>query len=233
MRACRPYAERVAQLPLFPLGTVLVPGARMPLRLFEARYVQLLRDLLDGRSAPQFGVLALRAGHEVGDLTSASVHDIGCTAVLEHVDDLGDGSFHVLVRGERRFRLDRRFASPAPYLVGEVSWLEEPDGDFGHLNALAHVVRARLVAYRRLIGSETDVREAPAHAWRPEEARRLSYRLADLVLLPICERQAVLAAADTVARLDLGRRLLRREQVLVGQLRAVPRVFDLGAPPLN
>ena len=90
-------------LPLFPLGTVLLPGGSLPLQIFERRYVVLLNDLLgetgtslgsaedralrrgSGRSdsVPSFGVVALRRGHEVGAESVQSLFEVGCVARIE------------------------------------------------------------------------------------------------------------------------------------------------------
>lgn len=220
----------MARLPLFPLRTVLMPGAGLPLRIFEPRYVELLRTLLDGRDTPRFGVVAVAAGSEVGDEAVPDVYDIGCAAVLQHVEALGDGGYHVVARGTERFRLDAVVDGPEPYHVGEVTWLADGDGDPARAAALARTVRPRLLEYRFLIGASDDdlAHEAGADT-RPLDARHLSFRLADLVVLPLADRQALLACPDTVSRLDLGRRLLRREQVLVEHLRALPQ--DPEAPP--
>lgn len=69
----------MATLPLFPLGTVLMPGAQLPLQIFEPRYVALLRDLLAGQDerSPLFGVVAIREGYEVGDDGVRALHPVG------------------------------------------------------------------------------------------------------------------------------------------------------------
>ncbi|EBP4824642.1 peptidase S16, partial [Salmonella enterica] len=53
----------MARVPLFPLGTVLVPGATLPLQVFEPRYVVMLSDLLNSMDIPEFGVVAIKQGH--------------------------------------------------------------------------------------------------------------------------------------------------------------------------
>ena len=80
------YDPGVAALPLFPLGTVLLPGGDLPLTLFEPRYLELLRRLLDQPAADRvFGVIALRRGNEVGPNAALDLHDIGCAARITHV----------------------------------------------------------------------------------------------------------------------------------------------------
>src|SRR5580692_421875 len=69
-------------LPLFPLSTVLFPGMRLPLHIFEERYQTLVADLLAGPEPRRFGVIAIRAGTEVGADSVAALHEVGCVAVV-------------------------------------------------------------------------------------------------------------------------------------------------------
>src|SRR3984957_3317136 len=111
-------------LPLFPLGAVLYPGMLLPLHIFEERYRQLVRDLLDRPEPRRFGVIAIRKGRETGIDGVHSLYEIGCTATLRRVDELDDGRFDVVTVGTRRFRLlalDRT----RPYLQGEGELLAE------------------------------------------------------------------------------------------------------------
>ena len=73
-------------LPLFPLGAVLYPGMLLPLHIFEERYRQLVRDLLDGAEPRRFGVIAIRKGRETGIDGVHSLYEIGCTATLRRVE---------------------------------------------------------------------------------------------------------------------------------------------------
>ena len=104
-------------IPLFPLHTVLFPGAVLPLHIFEERYRQLVRE---GRD---FGVVLIQQGREVGSVPQ--VHDVGTLATLEEVDPLPDGRYNVVVKGLQRFRL-LSVGEPEPYLVGEAELLADP-----------------------------------------------------------------------------------------------------------
>lgn len=216
-------------LPIFPLSTVLVPGGRLPLRIFEPRYVRLLHDLLEAPDRdPEFGVVAIRSGHEVGPDSVADLYGIGCVARVYRVDAVGDGTFQILTRGARRFRLDGFVEGAAtPYLTGRVSWLTEPAQDPDLLAWKADKVRAGLVEYLSLLprgAAETAV---------PADPGELSYRLAELMVLDTGDRQRLLACADVSARLDLGARLLRRERALVGLLAALPGPTEFGGLVAN
>src|SRR5271155_4193578 len=117
-------------LPLFPLGTVLYPGLVLPLHIFEERYRQLMRDLLDGLPPRRFGVIAIREGRETGVTGVSSLHEVGCLALLREANELDDGRYEIVTVGTDRFRL-RSLNSDRPYLRGEVELLDEPVGPGG------------------------------------------------------------------------------------------------------
>lgn len=216
----------MARLPLFPLATVLAPGSTLPLQVFEPRYRQLVSDLLDGPGAPEFGVVAIRAGSEVGAGAATRLAEVGCTAVLQHVDSLKPGLYHVKTRGTQRFRVDSIVSDPAPYLVADVTWLPELDGDTRRLPALARVVRERLDDYCSMLGLTVPSGFDPVFRRDIDAARRLSYGVGEHVVLPLDERLQLLEAETTEERLNLARRLLRREINLVDLLHALPHRID-------
>lgn len=208
-------------LPLFPLGTVLVPGMRLSLHVFEPRYRQLVADLLnaEGPGAPEFGVVALRQGWEVGEL--GDVYDVGTSARVTDVLPHADGRCDLAAVGERRFVIDSLDTTAKPYLVANVRWLTEPLGELGPELAEA-VLRGLETHLRTLAALNADLAgftDLPASAADPRE---LSYAVAKLPSLPLLDRQALLGVADTAARLKAGRAVLRRETELLRQLRAVP-----------
>ena len=109
-------------VPLFPLGTVLLPGATLPLHIFEPRYRQLTVDLVTGAVPDkEFAVVAVREGFTPDDDGMAALHTIGCTAELRDVRRLPDGRYDIVTRGSRRFRLLDLNAESKPYLMGRWS----------------------------------------------------------------------------------------------------------------
>ena len=90
------------ELRLFPLQTVLFPGMRMPLHIFEERYKVMIRECIE-EDAP-FGVLLIRSGAEVGG--SAIPCNVGTTARISQVEYLDDGRMNIFTMGESRFRVD-------------------------------------------------------------------------------------------------------------------------------
>ncbi|WP_019145921.1 LON peptidase substrate-binding domain-containing protein [Aeromicrobium massiliense] len=86
------------ELAMFPLGSVLLPGANLPLRVFEPRYRQMMDDLM-ASDRPELGVVLIERGHEVGggDIRFGT----GTLARIDHVEAIDDG-VAMLVTGTRR-----------------------------------------------------------------------------------------------------------------------------------
>ena len=107
-------------LPLFPSRAVLYPGARLPLRIFERRYVDLVRACL--RENRGFGIPPIRRGNEAG--VPATPWPGGTLALIRDFSQGADGLLHLEVEGVRRFRLHDHVPGPDGVLMGEVSWLD-------------------------------------------------------------------------------------------------------------
>jgi Lon protease-like protein len=208
------------RLPLFPLGTVLLPGLLLPLQIFEERYrtmVQELVDLPDGEPR-RFGVVTIRHGREVG-ADIPSFHEVGCTAVLRRVEAQHDGRFSLVTVGGTRFRVLSADPASRPYLVGEVDYLPDEVGDAYDAATVAPVVRTLLRAYAdRLSSSQAMEIKLPS---LPDDPLLLSYLVAAAVMTDTRERQALLAAPDAVGRLRAERALLHRELGLLSRITTV------------
>jgi len=205
-------------LPLFPLGTVLFPGLVLPLHVFEDRYRALVRHLIglpDG-TPREFGVVAIRRGWEVDQQTALTLHDVGCTAQVRQVTEHPDGRFDLTTVGHRRFTIRHIDASQEPYLLADVAWLDEPAGTPEELDRLVPTVLDLFQRYLRLI------RPAQLGEQVPDDPTVLSHVIAATAALSLDERQALLAAPDTAARLRTERSVLRREVALLRRVRAVP-----------
>jgi Lon protease-like protein len=215
------------RLPLFPLNSVLVPGLVLPLHVFEPRYRVLVQALLElpEEAERRFGVVAIRAGREVGADGVRALHAVGCTAELREVTPYADGRFDLVTVGENRFRLvglDENAGTP--YHTGFVDFIPERDGD-GDVAALARQVTARFGKYRERLG--VDVTELP------EQPQVVSYLVAAAVVLDLPDRQALLEQPTTAERLRAELEVLRREVALVGAFRSLPAVElpgDSGSP---
>jgi len=214
-----------AVIPVFPLGTVLVPGLVLPLHIFEPRYRQLMRDLLtrpeDDRA---FGVVAIREGWEVGDDGVTALFDVGTLAVVRDITPYPDGRFDVTTNGDARFRVVQLAESDAPYLMAEVEWLaEDGDGDTAEAAVLASGVSRRFDAYRAAVAAAGAV-EAAQMLELPDDPRILSYLVAVAMVLDLTDRQLLLEAATTTDRLRIELALLGRETMLLAELPSLPAV---------
>lgn len=215
-------------LPIFPLGTVLLPGAQLPLMVFEPRYVALLADL--NTSAPPgqraFGVVAIRKGVEVGEGAATELFDIGCEAVIEQQTGT-EPPFHVIARGRRRFRVTGRDESAGtPYLTGRVTWMDPVAHRPGtapveNVSGLAAKVRATHTQLLAALGATT-------RALGEVDSDELAYRVVERSALELADRQAVLEGRTARDRLLTLLTILRRELALVTQVRAVPGRIDPG-----
>ncbi|HLU59516.1 MAG TPA: LON peptidase substrate-binding domain-containing protein [Pseudonocardia sp.] len=210
-------------LPLFPLGTVLLPGATLPLHIFEPRYRQLTIDLVTGAVPDrEFGVVAVREGWAPDDDGLAGLHAVGCTAVLRDVRQLPDGRFDIVTQGARRFRLIDLDTESKPYLVGSVEPLPDDPADDETVGELIRVLSAAARdAHRRYCTAAWKAGEW-AEPDPDVEPGTLPHILVADCLLPLGDRQRLLELTSPVERLRLVRSLLAREASLLSQLRAVP-----------
>jgi uncharacterized protein len=200
------------KVPLFPLGAVLYPGMLLPLHIFEERYRQLVRDLLEGPEPRRFGVIAIRKGRETGIDGVHSLYEIGCTATVRRVDELEDGRYDLVTVGTQRFRL-LALDQTLPYLQGEIEPLAE---DVVDQAASAPSVRAVQVAFRAYLDALTERGGATVRIEElPSEPVLLSFVVAATTVIDLPERQALLDEPDTIRRLGTERALLARETAML------------------
>jgi uncharacterized protein len=231
-----------AILPVFPLGTVLFPGLVLPLHIFEERYRTLVRDLVASTDDEphEFGVVTLRQSAELptddtddDDLakdgpavTADQLYEVGCTAELRQVSELPDGRFDIVTVGRRRFRVIGIAEDDHPYVTAEVEWLADDEPADPAASLLAPRVLAAFRTYLDLLRPDTEVLDQV-----PDDPTVLSHLVAATAQLTTDERQGLLAAPDTVARLRAELRLLNREAGLLAKVRAVPvPLSDLARP---
>jgi uncharacterized protein len=206
-------------LPLFPLGTVLYPGLLLPLNIFEERYRELVRDLLDGPEPQRFGVIAIRQGRETGVDGISALYQIGCTATVREVAEQDDGRYHLVTVGTQRFRLASLDKS-RPYLQGEVDLLEEEVGDEAAAGLAVHAVQRGFHGYLEALASRESVEVTVPEL--PDEPLLLSYLVAASMILDLSVRQDLLAEPDAERRLGAERALLARETTMLRSLTATP-----------
>ena len=179
----------MADIPLFPLNVVLMPGTPLPLHIFEERYKQMVNECLD--SGMEFGmVLADESG----------TRRVGCTArIVELVQHYEDGRLVILVEGSRRFRLKNILAGK-PYYVGDVEYLEDEPGE--DITSLAEECVALL---ERVVEAAT---EGSVDIEIESPYRNLSFAIAGRIEFDLETRQQILELPTERGRLEKIKELL-------------------------
>jgi Lon protease-like protein len=137
------------EIPLFPLHTVLCPGIVLPLHIFEDRYRALTRHCLD-TGAP-FGVVLIRDGREVGADRSLALAGVGALVEIREAGRYPDGRYDLLAAATGRFAIDAVDPAREPYLVADVTPLEDEVGDEARAERLAASAIRRFVRYLELM----------------------------------------------------------------------------------
>jgi hypothetical protein len=185
-------------LPLFPLNTVLFPGGRLPLRIFEQRYMEMAKACL--KHASPFGVCLIREGKEVG--SPATPVEVGCLARIGAWDMPQLGMLHITARGEQRFRILERSVQADGLVRASIEMLGE-DVDSAVPESGARCVKL----LERVIQQQSALFEAPH---RLESTSWVSSRLAELLPLPLAAKQELLELSDARTRLERINALLGR-----------------------
>jgi len=184
-------------IPIFPLNAVLFPGGLLPLRVFEARYMDMTRDCLK-RDAP-FGVCLIQEGAEVG--APAIPEGIGCLATILEWDMQQQGILNIKTRGGQRFRiLERRtgaqgLTSADIELIPPEASAVVPD----EFSSCARLLEMVVVDQGKPIFAEP-------HAF--DDASWVGYRLAEILPVPLVAKQKLLELNDSLGRLSILQRFL-------------------------
>jgi hypothetical protein len=159
------------EIPLFPLHTVLCPGIVLPLHIFEERYRAMTRHCL--QTGEPFGVVLIRDGREVGTHAVATLAGIGAFAEIREAGRYPDGRYDLLAAATGRFQIEAVDAAREPYLVAQVSPLEDEVGDEPRAERLAATAIRRFVRYLDLMrardGETTEVLDIRVEIDAPEE----------------------------------------------------------------
>jgi uncharacterized protein len=196
-----PSPQVVTELPLFPLGTVLFPGAALPLQLFELRYLQMIGEC--ERMGTGFGVVTLTRGREVHRPGEAAEQfdAIGTRVHIERIERPQAGLVLVWCRGVEKFQIQSTQQRSDGLWLGQVQALPpEPavqvPEHLQHLSAQMHDALNSLNAQPGMVPNWPE-------AWRLQDCGWLSDRWGELLPLPLTLKYQLLALQEPLMRLEL------------------------------
>jgi Lon protease-like protein len=196
-----PSPETLTELPLFPLGTVLFPGALLPLQLFELRYLQMIGEC--ERQGTGFGVVTLTQGREVHRPGSAAeqFEAMGTRVQIERIERPQPGLVMVWCRGVEKFRIEATQQRSDGLRLGRVQFVPpEPavqvPEDLQHLSTQMHEALTQLSAQPSVVPPWNE-------AWRLQDCSWLSQRWGELLPLPLQMKYRLFALQEPLMRLEL------------------------------
>ena len=180
------------EIPLFPLRTVLFPGGFLPLRIFEQRYLDMVRDC--ARNDSDFGVCLISEGEEA--VSPVKTTHVGTLAQIVDWYTLEDGLLGVSATGTRRFKIESSWQQGDGLLWARVQMLPEPPS---HPLPEAYALLAEVLGrFMEKVGHQYP-------SWseeRLQDAVWVGYRLAELLPLAGIEKQHLLELSDPFERLQ-------------------------------
>ena len=194
---------RRESVPLFPLQAVLFPGSVLPLRIFEARYMDMAKACI--KSGDPFGVCLIREGAEVG--TPAVPEPVGCLARIAECDVEQLGVLNVKAEGLERFRIVSTEVKRDNLIVGRIEDLH-PEAQVSDAPGFAESVEF-LRKVMAAIGAERF-----AAPYRFEDASWVGFRLAEILPLRMDVKQKLLELTDATLRLAILHKFLQQQKLL-------------------
>src|SRR5579872_3015650 len=189
------------RLPVFPLGTVLMPHGLLPLHIFEQRYRALMSDLLERGDDtfgpdPEMGVVLIERGHEVGGGDERSA--LGTVARIVRAERFPDGRWFALAAGTERFSVTR-WVPDDPYPLAEVEELPPESWDEGRRDLLSSAEHE----VRRALALASELGEQAAQPELSDDPSVASWQLCNAAPVGPFDRQKLLAAGGIGPRLGL------------------------------
>lgn len=193
-------ARKTITLPLFPLNTVVFPGGRLPLKIFEQRYLDMIKQAIADDTP--FGLCAIKEGSETG--APAVPHDIGTFVRVTDWDMPQTGILHIDTCAQERFVIRSVHAEPSGLLIGTVESVsvEPPTPVPTELELAVEILRHIINEY------------GDAHFPSPLEldnATWVGFRLSEVLPLTLSIKQHLLEMNDSVTRLRILTEFLKKQ----------------------
>ncbi|MCL5740520.1 MAG: LON peptidase substrate-binding domain-containing protein [Betaproteobacteria bacterium] len=203
-------ALTLSSLPLFPLKSVLFPGGVLALRVFEVRYLDMVRKC--HQAGAPFGVVALTQGHEVRQAGAPDqrFHDIGTLAVIEQLEQPQPGLITLLCRGSQRFRITERRHLPHGLWVADIDHLD-PDLAVPVPDDLQKTATALAQVLHTLQQRGPDIHSAiTPTAAQLDDCGWVANRWCELLPVPLELKQLLMELDNPLVRLELVGDVLER-----------------------
>ena len=186
------------QIPLFPLNVVLFPEGELKLRIFEPRYIDMVSDCL--RNDTGFGVCLIQEDKDMSK--SADFFSMGTYAKIIDWSQMEDGLLGIVIKGEKRFRVNSYKSSKNNLRVGEIDWLSDDDNPMpASYQNFSDLLKEIVVRYELPIGNMPD---------RFDEANWVSERLAELLPFDLPIKQEILEMNSASNRFEYMETLLKK-----------------------
>ena len=186
------------KIPLFPLNVVLFPEGELKLRIFEPRYIDMVSDCL--RNDTGFGVCLIQEDKDMGK--SADFFSMGTYAKIIDWSQMEDGLLGIVIKGEKRFRVNSHKSSKNNLRVGEIDWLSDDDNPMpASYQNFSDLLKEIVVRYELPIGNMPD---------RFDEANWVSERLAELLPFDLPIKQEILEMNSASNRFEYMETLLKK-----------------------
>ena len=200
----------LSSLPLFPLGSVLFPGGLLALRVFEVRYLDMVRKC--HQAGAPFGVVALTQGREVrqAGAPEEQFNDVGTLAVIEQIDSPQPGLITLLCRGSQRFRITQRSHLPHGLWIADVGHID-PDLTVPIPQDLrkASTALAQVLHTLKQRDPETPTAIVPTAA-QLDDCGWVANRWCELLPVPLELKQRLMELDNPLVRLELVGDVLER-----------------------
>lgn len=203
-------------LPIFPLNTVLFPGGLLPLRIFEARYMDMVRRAM--RDASEFGVCLISKGHEVGE-RGVETETIGCRARIDDWNMEQLGVLQIATTGTERFQIVAHAVQSDGLMVAEVEPLEhEVYAPLAEEAAPCAALLERIVSQWEAGDPSPDPHAASqppiARPYRFDDATWVGNRLSEVLPVSLSAKQKLMALTDGPTRIAIVLRYLKQHGIV-------------------
>ncbi len=205
--------QTLQSLPLFPLSTVLFPGGKLPLRVFEVRYLDMISKC--HKTGAPFGVVALTEGSEVRKPHALeSFAEIGTIAVLERVEKPQPALMVIQCRGAQRFRVRASSRLPHGLWIADVERLDDdqPVAVPQDLQSVANALGQFIASLQQRGLTEAEI--PLSTPYQLADCGWVANRWCELLPLAPAARQRLMALDNPLVRLELVSDELERAGIL-------------------